>query len=599
MRQVSSLSFSSRMLAHSCRRAGRRSCYGHVLTLPCNKAEDHRSMMEFSHVSGENFPKNTTTTDREILKSLRPSHAQLIDPVIIGSQDRSEPRPFASIPGPKPLPVIGNTFLFTSIGGYPLERFWESSRKLFEEYGPVVRIAKLAGDVDMVMVFQPEDTRRIFKAEGQYPVRPGLDILKHYRSRRPQWFTSPGLVPGNGPEWRRLRSAIHSLLRPEVVSRYRATQNDVAKDLVGLLREHTSLGGGGGPGDGHRQQSRVVKDLLPLLFRYTLEAVGVVSLGTRLGCLDDAHAANTTRAQRVISSNMDTLRLLGKSIFSPPLYKVFPTPSYQRLAAAQDTIARIVQEEVLLRQAERASDPHAFSSKHPFLDSLLTNSNLSPSDVFLLLAEVFQGGIDATATTLAFCVYFLARDQRTQDLLLQEVKDVDPATHSLQGLVYLRAVVQETLRLRPSASSRSRVIQEDTVFSGYLVPKGTYVTSPPVVSCHDPGVFPEPELFRPERWIPGSTPLDVASTHGKDGMASGSKIHPFTVLAFGHGARMCPGRRLAEQEIKLALIQLVQCFKMEVENTTEDVTIGQVMRLNMMPEKPFAIRFIPRNNTNT
>nr|XP_053635943.1 probable cytochrome P450 49a1 [Cherax quadricarinatus]XP_053636019.1 probable cytochrome P450 49a1 [Cherax quadricarinatus]XP_053636070.1 probable cytochrome P450 49a1 [Cherax quadricarinatus] len=598
MRSALSVNLMRQVLHKSVRKSGRSWCFGYFFALPYTVAATCSGLKKLSYAAGKNITKTTTNsaTDIVLTKSLSQSHDQFTSSVSIGRQSREVPRPFSSIPGPRPLPLIGNKFLFTSIGGYPLERFLDSAMKLHEKYGPIVRISKLAGKLDMVMVFQPEDTKKIFQAEGQYPVRPGLDILQHYRATRPHWFSSPGLVPGNGPEWRRLRSAVHSVLRPEVVSRYREAQNQVAVDLVRYLRETCS------PVHG-RNDDCVVQDLLPLLYHYTLEAVGVVTLGTRLGCLEHVHTAHTARADVIIKANEDTLELLGKSFFTPPLYKVFPTRSYQRLARAQDTITRIVQEEVYLRHRERAVDPQAFATKHPLLDSLLSNPNLNPSDVFLLLVEMFQGGIDATATTLGFCVYFLAREQRIQDLLLQEVKDVDPITHSLQGLAYLRAAVQETLRLRPSASSRSRVIQEDAVFSGYLVPAGTYVTSPPVVACCDPEVFPEPEVFRPERWLSRSSAtalepapsLDEPVTRGAGGEPSRRKVHPYTIVAFGHGARMCPGRRLAEQEIKLALIQLVKSFKMEVESSTGGDTIGQIMRLNMMPDKPFAIRFTPRN----
>lgn len=87
--------------------------------------------------------------------------------------------------------------------------------------------------------------------------------------------------------------------------------------------------------------------------------------------------------------------------------------------------------------------------------------------------------------------------------------------------------------------------------------------SPPVVSCHDPQVFPEPHKFLPERWLPTNSTAapdpaspSPSSADLKPRGAGGTKIDPYTVLAFGHGARMCPGRRLAEQEIYLALIQV-------------------------------------------
>lgn len=132
----------------------------------------------------------------------------------------------------------------------------------------------------------------------------------------------------------------------------------------------------------------------------------------------------------------------------------------------------------------------------------------------------------------------------------------------------------------------------------------TYVLSPPVVACHDPNTFPDPHTFRPERWLTrprsvrhppsssapafpapnpspshASDPAGESSTNPQTNPASNNpntsnpstpnsssdgqggdtgRVHPYTIVAFGHGARMCPGRRLAEQEIYLAIIQVSQ-----------------------------------------
>ncbi|XP_042233140.1 ecdysone 20-monooxygenase-like [Homarus americanus] len=443
MRLMCPLRLSACVLLNSSTRPGKRSDLKFSVRLRSTETTVPWSRIKQRHIPSDNLLMKTTLSP---INTRAPSglfiqggHGRLKSNVASGEQDLGPPLPYTAIPGPRPLPVIGNKFLFTSLGGYPMERFWDSSWKLYNKFGPIVRVTKFAGDLDMVIVFRPEDTAKIYQAEGRLPVRPGLDILTYYRASRPTWFSSPGLVPGNGSEWRRLRSAVHALLRPEVVSRYRAAQNKVAEDLVCLLMARYPLQ------EGPEGGSHVVPDLLPLLFHYTLEAVGVVSLGTRLGCLHpDAHDhqghhdLSSTRASRVITANQNILELLGESMFLPPFYKYFPSRMYRRLSHAQDTIAGIVQEELMLRQEERAQDPEAFSFHHPFLDSLFSNSQLPTMDVFLLLVEIFQGGIDA-------------------------------------GLVYLRAVVQETLRLRPSASSRSRLIQQDMVFSGYLVPAGGLV----------------------------------------------------------------------------------------------------------------------------
>lgn len=81
----------------------------------------------------------------------------------------------------------------------------------------------------------------------------------------------------NGPEWRRLRSAVHALLRREVVEQYGEAQAQVAHDLVTCIvtqagpSHHQHTVAKDKEEDTRCGDSYVVEDLLPLLFRYTLE----------------------------------------------------------------------------------------------------------------------------------------------------------------------------------------------------------------------------------------------------------------------------------------------------------------------------------------
>lgn len=74
-------------------------------------------------------------------------------------------------------------------------------------------------------------------------------------------------------------------------------------------------------------------------------------------------------------------------------------------------------------------------------------------------------------------LYHLAKAQGVQTNLFREVRRLLPNTYSkvtkevLQEAVYAKAVLKETLRLRPISVGTGRVLQNEAEFSGYMVPK--------------------------------------------------------------------------------------------------------------------------------
>lgn len=64
------------------------------------------------------------------------------------------------------------------------------------------------------------------------------------------------------------------------------------------------------------------------------------------------------------------------------------------------------------------------------------------------------------------------------------------------------------------------------------------------VASRDPSIFPEPESFRPERWLRKSQ-TDTLRVQ-----------HPFGSVPFGYGVRACLGRRIAELEMQLLLTRV-------------------------------------------
>jgi cytochrome P450 len=121
-------------------------------------------------------------------------------------------------------------------------------------------------------------------------------------------------------------------------------------------------------------------------------------------------------------------------------------------------------------------------------------------------------------------------------------------------LQYLDAVISETLRIFPPATALERTASEDIVLGSeqIKVNKGDIIHVPVYALHRDPENFPEPESFKPERFL-----------------AQNRSYHPYSYLPFGAGPRNCVARRLALMEAKLALLYSVYNFKFSTTEKTD------------------------------
>ncbi|KAK5867741.1 hypothetical protein PBY51_012205 [Eleginops maclovinus] len=163
--------------------------------------------------------------------------------------------------------------------------------------------------------------------------------------------------------------------------------------------------------------------------------------------------------------------------------------------------------------------------------------------VFLL------AGYETSSNTLAFTCYLLAINPECQRKVQEEVDEFynrheSPNYTNVQELKYLDMVISETLRLYPPGFRFARDIDEDCVVNGQFLPKGATLEIPAGFLHHDPEHWPEPESFIPERFTPEAK----------------ASRHPFVYLPFGAGPRNCVGMRLAQLEMKMALVRIFRKF---------------------------------------
>jgi cytochrome P450 len=207
-------------------------------------------------------------------------------------------------------------------------------------------------------------------------------------------------------------------------------------------------------------------------------------------------------------------------------------------------IDRILLDEIGLRRAARGSERGAdvlstLAGPEPHEDGFMTDREIRDEMLTLLIA-----GHETTANALSWAFERLLRHPVVLDRLISEPADED---------AYLDAVVRETLRQRPILPVTARRLTAPMTLGDYTFPRG-WTLMPCIYLIHqDPEVFPEPERFRPERFLTDPRPS--------------SRVW----VPFGAGTRHCIGNHLAMLTIKTVLRTVLGRTRLETTAEPEPI----------------------------
>ena len=179
-----------------------------------------------------------------------------------------------------------------------------------------------------------------------------------------------------------------------------------------------------------------------------------------------------------------------------------------------------------------------------------TGAGFSGERLLDQVATLITAGHETTAAAMFWALYLLTGAPDVQDRLAAEVSTLDlgpeSAAEVLPKLVYTRAVIHETMRLYPPAFTLVRQARRADNAGGIAVPAGAVVFIAPWVLHRHRRLWAEPEVFDPNRFLPGAPPPDR-----------------FAYMPFGIGPRVCVGAQFALTEATLVLASLIQTFHIE------------------------------------
>ncbi|KAF7556244.1 hypothetical protein G7046_g6341 [Stylonectria norvegica] len=240
-------------------------------------------------------------------------------------------------------------------------------------------------------------------------------------------------------------------------------------------------------------------------------------------------------------------------------------------------------------KVERLDDPaNSEFEDGGFLRQLMFDKHGTRVDISFneLLAEcsgMINAGSDTTSTALSNTMYLLSQQRHRLILkrLREELAPIFDATNgpipdfdSLSKALYLRACIDETMRLRPSSAFGlpREVPKGGRWIAGQFLDEGVSVSVPTYSLLHNENVFDRPDQYEPERWI---------DTTAGDRLAMMKKWF----LPFSTGPRACIGRNIAYYEMTLVIATLVHYFDFKFADPAVDGNYKVLERLNANPDE--------------
>ena len=368
-----------------------------------------------------------------------------------------------------------------------------------------------------------------------------------------------GLFGAHGDDWKRQRRMVMAAFDPGHVKAYYPALVKCADRLQGRWQKAAA--------------ADTVIDLQADLMRFTVDAIAGLAFGTDVNTLESDHD--------VIQNHLDKIfpKLYSRIIAAFPYWRYFKAKSDRELERALTMVNTAIDGFIQQARDRLAQDPSRRTVPQNLLEGMLVaadepGSGITDDQVAGNVLTMLLAGEDTTANTLAWCIWLLQTHPEALARAQAEVRGVmaggGPVTlEHLAKLDYVEACTHETMRLKPVAPQMPLQALHDTVVGDVAVPKGGVVINLMRFDSIDDQFLPDAKAFKPERWL------------GEAGLSATSAKR--LSMPFGAGPRICPGRYLALQEMKMVLLTLLNNFDLVSVATASGGEPAERLQFAMAP----------------
>lgn len=401
---------------------------------------------------------------------------------------------------------------------------------LQRRYGEVFTVNLIPGNRPLVLFASPEATKEIFAADPEvFHAGRGNAILGPIMGEH-------SLLLQDSGEHHRARKLLMPAFLGHALRGYRSLVAEVAADEVGRWRE----------GEDFRALERMNALTLEVILRVVF------------GVTDDERLA---RLRPAVNRTVE---------ISPAILLGWAYPRLQRLGPWRRTVDNQVELDRLMyaeiRERRHAAD---LAERSDVLSRLLAaqdptaapgEGGLSDVELRDQLVTLLLAGHETTASALSWA---LVEVGRSPDLLARTQRAVDEGDDA-----WLEAVLKESMRLHPIIPMVVRTLMQDATVGGWDLPRGTTVGPSIILSHQREQSFPDPDVFRPERFL-------------------GEEVPSLTVwIPFGGGVRRCIGAGFSLMEG----VEVLRAVFGAYDVTAVGTDVPKVRNITSVPRRGARIR---------
>ncbi|GFR15369.1 cytochrome P450 4V2 [Trichonephila clavata] len=425
------------------------------------------------------------------------------------------------------------------------------------------------------------------KAEAVEALISGTKFMeKNWSYNWLQPWLGTGLLTSHGSKWKSRRKLLTPSFHFEILKDFLPVFNEQSKVLVKRLRKETEMDS---------------TDIVMPITLCSLDIMCETTLGVSVGAqenTDSPYVKSVTRAGEIIME-----RMLSSWYWFDFLFNFMEKGKElnHHINILHNFTLGVIQEK---KRKLMSGDPDIDSKRKrmALMDLLLEHHiktrTLTEEDIREEVDTFAFEGHDTTAMGMSWALYMIGLHKDVQSKIHEELDcifgdDVERPveTDDLKDMKYLECVLKESQRLYPSVpliarritedTTISRRITEDTTICGYSVPKDSSCIVAVNLLHRDPTVFPAPEKFDPDRFLPENS-IDRK---------------PFAYIPFSAGPRNCIGQRFAIMEEKVIVSSILRNYT--IESLDQRDKIPPAPELILRSSMPIRIRIRPREKHNS